>query len=65
MTENRTQRTAKIFQFPAGGRAGFNLQKDLARLEREGMQQQTKVINGGGCWYHDAAMNESDFDNAG
>lgn len=65
MTENRTQQTAQILQFPAGGRAGLNMQTDIARIECEAMQKQPKTMLGGGCWYHDEAMNEQGFDNAG
>lgn len=66
MTETPKQQTAKIYHFPAGGRAGLNIQHDVSRGASEPRQiKNPKIVLGGGCWYHEAAMNEGNLDNAG
>lgn len=65
MTEPAKRQTAKIYQFPAGGRAGLDIRKDAGRRADAIQAKQPKIVLGGGCWYHDAAMKEGDFDNAG
>ena len=70
MTETTKPQTAKIYQFPAGRRAGLSMQGESVRHDagRRGETVQTKqpkFVLGGGCWYHEAAMNEGNLDNAG
>lgn len=65
MTETAKRQTAKIYQFPAGGRAGLDIRNDTGRGAENVHAKQSKIVLGGGCWYHDAAMKEGDFDNAG
>lgn len=65
MTKDTKRQTAKIYQFPAGGRAGLSIQKDADHRAAEPIQlKQPKIMLGGGCWYHDAAMSEGNIDNA-
>lgn len=48
MTTNSPQASAKIYQFPVGGRKAV-----------EGNREQTPTVNTFGSWYHDAAIQES------
>lgn len=65
MTEMTKRQTAKIYQFPAGGRAGLSIQNDAVRRGETVAMKQPKAVLGGGCWYHDEAMKEASVDNAG
>lgn len=66
MTDISKQQTAKIYQFPAGGRAGLSIQNDASRGTSDPVQiKPHKIVLGGGCWYHEAAMKESDLNSAG
>lgn len=46
--------TAKIFQFPVGGRSGLLKKVDVRNLQNE-KEQIVKVVDIGG-WYHDEAI---------
>ena len=58
MNTSLNQGSARIYQFPAGGRSGVSARRqgetqapaDLASL---------RVSEVGGAWYHDAAIQES------
>ena len=66
MTDNAKTQTAKIYQFPAGGRAGLGMQHDALRGGSAPQSfKQPKAVLGGGCWYHDEAIKEVGLDNAG
>lgn len=65
MTEMTKRQSAKIYQFPAGGRAGLSIQNDAERRDETVAMKQPKIVLGGGCWYHDEAMKDAGVDNAG
>jgi Protein of unknown function (DUF2735) len=52
MTTNTPQESAKIYQFPVGGRRPV-----------EGNREQTPTTNTFGSWYHEAAIQESTTQN--
>ncbi len=59
MTANVQRETAKIYEFPIGGRAGrLDAHFGLTNLEREMAELPTTVYGDG--WYHDAAIAEDD-----
>lgn len=54
MTPNSTQPTAKIYQFPVGGRAALSNRLEPAKTAVE----YARVSTGSG-WYHDEAIEEA------
>jgi hypothetical protein len=52
--------SAKIFQFPAGGRAALGGRRygEAKSAVEHGLPRETEVAVGG-AWYHDAAIQES------
>ena len=58
MTTSMQRDPAKIYQFPAGGRASRN------RASARGLPQMTAPklaeVEYGNCWYHDAAVEEAE-----
>jgi hypothetical protein len=48
MTTSTPQASAKIYQFPAGGRRAV-----------EANREQTPTVNTFGSWYHEAAIQEA------
>jgi uncharacterized protein DUF2735 len=48
MTTSTPQASAKIYQFPVGGRRTV-----------EAVREQTPTVNTFGSWYHEAAIQES------
>jgi hypothetical protein len=60
MTENSHRPSAKIYQFPAGGRAGLVGARDAVRPAVETKPDRlAKAVAGGGCWYHEAAVEDA------
>jgi hypothetical protein len=55
MTTETPQTTAKIYQFPVGGRAVFNRRNETTKPTEQNPPQ----IAVGSGWYHDAAIEES------
>jgi Protein of unknown function (DUF2735) len=56
MTANSNQGSAKIYQFPAGGRASLVGRGDEARaVEKFAVSRVAKVASGG-AWYHEEAV---------
>lgn len=54
--------TAKIYQFPVGGRAGLaGTSAPLSKLEEMERAAATRIAVGG-SWYHDVAVHEADKD---
>jgi hypothetical protein len=53
--------SAKIYQFPAGGRAalGGRRHDETAPTADQGLSRVSEAAFGGG-WYHDAAIRESE-----
>lgn len=56
MTTNLAQPTAKIYQFPVGGRTVLNGRREMAKPVAD--QNAPRVAVGSG-WYHDAAIEEA------
>jgi hypothetical protein len=52
MTPNSTQPTAKIYQFPVGGRAALSSQNEPAKPTLD------YAVSGSG-WYHEAAIEDA------
>ncbi len=52
MTPNSTQPTAKIYQFPVGGRAALSSRSEPAKLTLD------YAVSGSG-WYHEAAIEDA------
>jgi len=58
MTTNYPHQTAKIYQFPIGGRAAAHgLRKDIKSTAELLAQRTTPTVCGEG-WYHDAAIQQ-------
>ncbi len=58
MTTNYPHQTAKIYQFPIGGRAAAHgLRKDIKSAAELMAQRTTPTVCGEG-WYHDAAIQQ-------
>ncbi len=59
MTANVTPTSAKIYQFPVGGRRGANAVREQAKPAADVRLQLVSGEALGGGWYHDAAIQES------
>lgn len=57
MTTTHHRETAKIYQFPAGGRAAVKAGRNAVQIA-EAPARLSKVVCGGG-WYHEAAIQEA------
>jgi hypothetical protein len=56
MTEDINRPSARVYQFPAGGRAGLGGRRDtVAPAEKFAAPRVTSVS---GAWYHDEAIEE-------
>lgn len=61
MTTNSSRQTAKIYQFPAGGRAALRDQRPYVKPEEESAAARAPVKTVlGGSWYHEEAIREAD-----
>ena len=56
MTEDVHRHSAKIYQFPADGRAGFGGRRDVAMPAEQFAAPRVKAVSG--AWYHDEAIQE-------
>jgi hypothetical protein len=59
MTANSRQGSAKIYQFPAGGRAGLGGRRKGAKPAEDTTARMPKVTSGG-AWYHEQAIREAE-----
>jgi hypothetical protein len=61
MNNSLNQGSARIYQFPAGGRAalGGRKQEDSKTAADQGLSRVSEAAFGGG-WYHEAAIQESE-----
>ncbi|PWV98241.1 uncharacterized protein DUF2735 [Hoeflea marina] len=59
MAQAALQGTAKVYQFPVGGRAGFAEAQKAKLKEAERLRQISESVVDD-CWYHGAAIRESD-----
>lgn len=60
MTTTSQFGTAKIFQFPQGGRAALADPRDQGKRVVEFAQARTAKVVMGDCWYHEEAIREAD-----
>ncbi len=58
---NSSRESAEIIQFPAGGRAGANRNRQAAKQAQEHAPAFAKVMSGGG-WYHEEAIQDAGRD---
>jgi hypothetical protein len=56
MTANSNRGSAKIYQFPAGGRTGLVGRGYDARAVEKFVGSRTTNVACGGAWYHEEAM---------
>ncbi len=60
MTANSHRETAKIYQFPAGGRAGLRDKRTtIMPIDAVASGRAAKVIFGSG-WYHEEAIQDAE-----
>jgi Protein of unknown function (DUF2735) len=51
--------SAKIYQFPAGGRSALGGRRDEAKAAADLATSRASEVAVGGAWYHDAAIADS------
>lgn len=62
MASNTPIESAKIYQFPTGGRAGLaKASNPVSKLDEMERLASTRIAIGG-SWYHDVAVQEADKD---
>jgi Protein of unknown function (DUF2735) len=59
MTANSLQGSAKIYQFPAGGRAGLSGPRHGTKPAADLAARMPKVTSGG-AWYHEQAIRDAE-----
>jgi hypothetical protein len=60
MNTSLNQGSARIYQFPAGGRSGVNARRQgETQASAELASSRVSEVAVGGAWYHDAAIQES------
>jgi len=60
MTQTSQFGTAKIYQFPQGGRAALADRRDPAKRVVEFAKARAATVAAGDCWYHEEAIREAD-----
>jgi hypothetical protein len=60
MTGKLQRESAKIYQFPAGGRAGLEAERNALRNSADPTEPRADIVFGGG-WYHDEAVKEAEL----
>jgi hypothetical protein len=60
MTANATEGTAKIYQFPKGGRAGLSSGRNETHLAESFVMPRIARVACGGASYHEAAICEEE-----
>jgi uncharacterized protein DUF2735 len=60
MTANSHRGSAKIYQFPAGGRAGLGSRADAARSVAEFAASRVAKVASGSAWYHEEAVQSAE-----
>jgi len=58
MNTSLNQGSARIYQFPAGGRSGVSARRQ-GETQAPADLASPRVSEVGGAWYHDAAIQES------
>ncbi len=59
MTTSSFGGTAKIYQFPAGGRAGLNANRYETK-HADPFVSRVATVASGGAWYHEEAVREAE-----
>jgi Protein of unknown function (DUF2735) len=60
MNTSLNQGSARIYQFPAGGRSGVNARRQgETQASADPVSSQVCEVAVGDAWYHDAAIQES------
>ena len=62
MSANAYGESAKILQFPSGGRRGAAGYRPNAKVMEDLLVAQSNRVVCGDCWYHDAAVQEAGRD---
>ena len=60
MTANSFQGSAKIYQFPAGGRAGLSGHRHQAKPAEDLAAVRVPRVSSGSAWYHEEAIREAE-----
>ncbi len=58
MTQNAPRESAKIYQFPVGGRAALSIRNADGKAAHNGLAATEPGVDFGG-WYHDEAIVEA------
>lgn len=58
MTQSLDRGSAKILQFPVGGRAGLRVRRTEPTKTTTTAPLRTVKVASGGAWYHEEAMRE-------
>jgi hypothetical protein len=58
MTETALRPTAKIYQFPRGGRASLHGQRLVRSAASIVPPKRVGHVDFGACWYHEAAIQD-------
>ncbi|HML30998.1 MAG TPA: DUF2735 domain-containing protein [Hyphomicrobium sp.] len=61
MTERPVRQTAKIYQFPKGGRAALHGQRLVRSADALVPAGRHGHVEFGACWYHETAIQEDAF----
>jgi hypothetical protein len=59
MDTSLNQGSARIYQFPAGGRSGVSARRQSETQAADLASSPMTEVAVGGAWYHDAAIQES------
>jgi hypothetical protein len=59
MNTSLNQGSARIYQFPAGGRSGVSARRQGETHAPEIASPRVSPVAVGGAWYHEAAIEES------
>lgn len=59
MTETHIRPSAKIYQFPKGGRAALHGQRLVKQAAAIVPSRRVKAVDFGSCWYHEAAIEDA------
>lgn len=62
MSANSYGESAKILQFPSGGRRGVAGYRQNAQAAEDMLAAQSARVVCGDCWYHDVAVQQTDRD---
>ncbi|WP_082072836.1 DUF2735 domain-containing protein [Hyphomicrobium sp. 99] len=61
MTEMHMRPSAKIYQFPRGGRASLHGQRLVKQAAAIIPSRLARPVEYGSCWYHEAAIEDAEL----